>query len=236
VRSSSPSSSSVGTSRPPDDRQSSGLFNNNPNSTATEAELNERRQSRSHQIEEAEDKRRLREAERLQRAIEQQRDAERILRVSERLQRTAEHHGEQGNAARQDVEQRAVAQEREARRIQRETERLQRMVDRQADELRDVAQEREARRIQRETERLQPVVDRRQQQQQQQRDQEEPVNSQDRASRSQDFECHICFEAMDKVFTFVPCGHAGYCKECAMKLKNCPMCREEVQGLFQIHL
>ena len=49
-------------------------------------------------------------------------------------------------------------------------------------------------------------------------------------------ECHVCFDAMEKVFCIVPCGHAGYCQVCVTKMGNCPMCRRAITGLFQIHL
>ena len=54
-----------------------------------------------------------------------------------------------------------------------------------------------------------------------------------------DDECTICFEPRHPTYIFIPCGHATFCKDCALKLsqsreKRCPDCRSHIQGTFRV--
>jgi len=40
--------------------------------------------------------------------------------------------------------------------------------------------------------------------------------------------CVICF-SNEKNMLFIPCGHLSSCDECSVSLKNCPICRVEIQ-------
>ena len=45
--------------------------------------------------------------------------------------------------------------------------------------------------------------------------------------------CKICFEAeMDALF--YRCGHVVACEECARQVKDCPVCRRNVDGVVKI--
>ena len=51
--------------------------------------------------------------------------------------------------------------------------------------------------------------------------------------------CTICFEARNQTYIFYPCGHATFCKDCALKLsqhatKTCPDCRTNIKDTFRV--
>lgn len=47
--------------------------------------------------------------------------------------------------------------------------------------------------------------------------------------------CKIC---MDKevAVTFLPCGHLVSCADCALAMKDCPVCRKNVRGVVRAFL
>ena len=52
-------------------------------------------------------------------------------------------------------------------------------------------------------------------------------------------ECTICFEPRDQTYIFYPCGHATFCKDCALHLfeksdKRCPDCRATIKITFRV--
>ena len=52
-------------------------------------------------------------------------------------------------------------------------------------------------------------------------------------------ECTICYEPRIQTYVFIPCGHATFCKECALHIfentdKRCPDCRSRIQQTFRI--
>ena len=52
-------------------------------------------------------------------------------------------------------------------------------------------------------------------------------------------ECSICFEPRNPTYLFFPCGHATFCKDCALRLsenkeKRCPDCRTTIQGTCRV--
>ena len=52
-------------------------------------------------------------------------------------------------------------------------------------------------------------------------------------------ECTICFEPRDQTYIFYPCGHATFCKNCALHLfekpgKRCPDCRATIKDTFRV--
>ena len=52
-------------------------------------------------------------------------------------------------------------------------------------------------------------------------------------------ECTICFEPRNPTYLFFPCGHATFCKDCALRLseneeKRCPDCRATIQGTCRV--
>ena len=52
-------------------------------------------------------------------------------------------------------------------------------------------------------------------------------------------ECTICFEPRNPTYLFFPCGHATFCKDCALRLseneeKRCPDCRSTIQGTCRV--
>jgi hypothetical protein len=47
------------------------------------------------------------------------------------------------------------------------------------------------------------------------------------------FECKICMEKLNKVM-LIPCGHC-FCLDCARNIKECPLCRCQVQGINNIY-
>ena len=51
--------------------------------------------------------------------------------------------------------------------------------------------------------------------------------------------CTICFEARNQTYIFYPCGHATFCKDCALRLfnnatKTCPDCRTAIKDTFRV--
>ena len=52
-------------------------------------------------------------------------------------------------------------------------------------------------------------------------------------------ECTICYEPRIQTYVFIPCGHATFCKDCALHIfentdKRCPDCRSRIQQTFRI--
>jgi len=55
----------------------------------------------------------------------------------------------------------------------------------------------------------------------------------------EDNECTICYEPRIQTYVFIPCGHATFCKDCALHIfentdKRCPDCRSRIQQTFRI--
>ena len=48
-------------------------------------------------------------------------------------------------------------------------------------------------------------------------------------SEGKDFRCVICLQK-DKNVIFLPCAHLASCVECSLALKNCPLCRKNVEA------
>ncbi|CAF3547724.1 unnamed protein product, partial [Rotaria sp. Silwood2] len=53
-----------------------------------------------------------------------------------------------------------------------------------------------------------------------------------------DNDCVICMAAK-KDYTLVPCGHRGFCFDCATRMQQeyrlCPICRKGVDSILKIH-
>jgi len=47
------------------------------------------------------------------------------------------------------------------------------------------------------------------------------------------FECKICMEKLNRVM-LIPCGHC-FCLDCAKNIKQCPICRSNVEGINNIY-
>ena len=52
-------------------------------------------------------------------------------------------------------------------------------------------------------------------------------------------DCSICFEPRHETYVFSPCGHASFCKNCALYLfekgdKRCPTCRATITNTMKI--
>ena len=52
-------------------------------------------------------------------------------------------------------------------------------------------------------------------------------------------ECTICCEPRHPTYLLFPCGHATFCKDCALRLseneeKRCPDCRTTIQGTCRV--
>ena len=52
-------------------------------------------------------------------------------------------------------------------------------------------------------------------------------------------DCTICFEDRNETYTFVPCGHASFCKQCALQIfengnKRCPTCQGEIERPMRV--
>ena len=52
-------------------------------------------------------------------------------------------------------------------------------------------------------------------------------------------DCSICFEPRHETYAFGPCGHASFCKNCALYLfekgdKRCPTCRATITNTMKI--
>ncbi|XP_060069231.1 death-associated inhibitor of apoptosis 2-like [Ylistrum balloti] len=47
--------------------------------------------------------------------------------------------------------------------------------------------------------------------------------------------CKVCLEAPVSI-VFLPCGHLSCCGECALALKNCPICRSNIKGTVRTFL
>ena len=66
---------------------------------------------------------------------------------------------------------------------------------------------------------------------------EEVVEETLESDREED-ECTICFEPRNPSYLFFPCGHATFCKDCALRLyeveKRCPDCRSPIQGTCRV--
>ena len=53
-------------------------------------------------------------------------------------------------------------------------------------------------------------------------------------------ECSICYEVRDQTFVFYPCGHATFCKGCAIRVfetkdRRCPDCRTVIRDTFRVY-
>ena len=53
-------------------------------------------------------------------------------------------------------------------------------------------------------------------------------------------ECTICFEFLNETYLFYPCGHATFCKDCALHLfenvdKRCPDCRALIKDTVRVY-
>ncbi|KAI8741798.1 E3 ubiquitin-protein ligase mib1 [Biomphalaria glabrata] len=48
-------------------------------------------------------------------------------------------------------------------------------------------------------------------------------------------QCKICMEAEARM-TFVPCGHLVSCEDCSSQLKQCPMCRSDIEKVVKTFL
>ncbi|XP_055895870.1 uncharacterized protein LOC106054167 isoform X2 [Biomphalaria glabrata] len=48
-------------------------------------------------------------------------------------------------------------------------------------------------------------------------------------------QCKICME-VDARMTFVPCGHLVSCEVCSSQLKQCPMCRSDIEKVVKTYL
>ncbi|CAB4068240.1 RSPRY1 [Lepeophtheirus salmonis] len=42
--------------------------------------------------------------------------------------------------------------------------------------------------------------------------------------------CTLCFDDISSI-TLKPCGHTGFCENCANQLKSCPMCRIQIESM-----
>ncbi|XP_076444922.1 uncharacterized protein LOC143282920 [Babylonia areolata] len=47
--------------------------------------------------------------------------------------------------------------------------------------------------------------------------------------------CKICMDERSSV-VFLPCGHMVACTDCAVVLKNCPLCRADIRGTVKAHM
>ena len=48
-------------------------------------------------------------------------------------------------------------------------------------------------------------------------------------------ECCVCLENLNESYMLYPCGHAQYCKLCAMKLEQCSLCRKNITDRIKVH-
>jgi len=48
--------------------------------------------------------------------------------------------------------------------------------------------------------------------------------------------CVICFEQLDHVHVFVPCGHTCVCDDCLKKINVCPICKQKINGVIRTYL
>uniref|UniRef100_A0A2C9L9I5 RING-type domain-containing protein n=1 Tax=Biomphalaria glabrata TaxID=6526 RepID=A0A2C9L9I5_BIOGL len=48
-------------------------------------------------------------------------------------------------------------------------------------------------------------------------------------------QCKICMEAEARM-TFVPCGHLVSCEDCSSQLKQCPICRSDIEKVVKTFL
>lgn len=48
-------------------------------------------------------------------------------------------------------------------------------------------------------------------------------------------ECCVCLENLTDSYMLYPCGHAQYCKFCAMKLEQCSLCRKNITDIVKVH-
>jgi hypothetical protein len=54
--------------------------------------------------------------------------------------------------------------------------------------------------------------------------------------QDQKLECKICLLEIDSCWAVAPCGHAGFCRECLLPLRSCPICRATKEGMTRIYL
>ena len=57
----------------------------------------------------------------------------------------------------------------------------------------------------------------------------------DEENNNDDMKCVICLEK-NKCYVFLPCKHACCCEECSKNLKQCPVCRNNIESSFKIFL
>ena len=60
-------------------------------------------------------------------------------------------------------------------------------------------------------------------------------NDEDDENNNDEMKCVICLEN-NKCYVFMPCKHACCCEECAKNLKQCPICRKNIESSFKIFL
>lgn len=49
------------------------------------------------------------------------------------------------------------------------------------------------------------------------------------------FRCKVCLDKAVSV-VFLPCGHLVCCKDCALQIRKCPICRKFVAGTVRINV
>jgi baculoviral IAP repeat-containing protein 7/8 len=54
--------------------------------------------------------------------------------------------------------------------------------------------------------------------------QKPPIENVQKEPIAKDNECVVCLEK-EKEVVFIPCRHLGTCKNCAINLRHCPVCR-----------
>ena len=52
-----------------------------------------------------------------------------------------------------------------------------------------------------------------------------------------DIKCAICYnDIIKKRIILIKCGHACYCKECALKIKKCAICKSNIDYMVEFDL
>lgn len=51
-----------------------------------------------------------------------------------------------------------------------------------------------------------------------------------------EYQCCICLSFTAKKQICVPCGHAQYCEDCIVKIKNCSICKKEIDKVIRIFI
>lgn len=47
-------------------------------------------------------------------------------------------------------------------------------------------------------------------------------------------ECCICFENIEEKYVTIPCGHTRTCFNCLKNLRNCSICRKDIENIFKL--